>query len=229
MSNISAVVRRLAVVLVLCAPGLRAQGTVSGQVSLQERAGEQSEDLADVIVWLEPVASTRVRVSPTTVKMELQNRQFSPRVRVVQEGSKVEFPNSDSFSHNVFSKAPDGAFDTGVFARGRTKDQTFKEGGVFPVYCNIHPRMTGYVVVLKTPYYAQAGQDGRFSIAGVPVGSYTMHVWHDRAADAAPRPLVVGSTGAALGTMQLDARGYRFVQHMNKFGKEYTSATGDRY
>jgi plastocyanin len=229
MFNTFVVVRRSVLALVLMAPASFAQGAVSGQVSLQERAGEQSEDLADVIVWLEPSAGARTRTSPTTATIQLQGRQFSPRVRVVPEGSKVEFPNADSFSHNVFSKAPDGAFDTGVYPRGRTKDQTFKEAGVFPIYCNIHPRMTGYVVVIKTPYYAQAGEDGRFSISGVPAGSYVLRVWHDRAAEAAPRPLVVGASGVALGNVQLDARGYRFVQHKNKFGQEYTSATGDRY
>ena len=229
MLDMSAVVRRSALLLVLGVPDLLAQGAVSGQVSLQERAGEQSEDLADVIVWLESAGSVRVRMSPATATIQLQGRQFSPRVRVVPEGSKVEFPNTDSFSHNVFSKAPDGAFDTGVYPRGRTKDQTFKEAGVFPIYCNIHPRMTGYVVVLKTSYYAQAGEDGRFSIGGVPAGNYVLHIWHDRATEALPKPLVVGASGVALGNVQLDARGYRFVQHKNKFGKEYTSATGDRY
>lgn len=229
MLDMFAVMRRSALLLVLVAPDLLAQGAVSGQVTLQERAGEQSEDLADVIVWLEPGVSARMRTSPATATIQLQGRQFSPRVRVVPEGSKVEFPNSDSFSHNVFSKAPDGAFDTGVFPRGRMKEQTFKEAGVFPIYCNIHPRMTGYVVVLKTPYYAQAGEDGRFSISGVPAGSYTLRVWHDRATEGVPKQLVVSASGMAVGNVQLDARGYRFVQHRNKFGKEYTSATGDRY
>ena len=229
MLDMFAVMRRSALLLVLVAPDLLAQGAVSGQVTLQERAGEQSEDLADVIVWLESGGSARMRTSPATATIQLQGRQFSPRVRVVPEGSKVEFPNSDSFSHNVFSKAPDGAFDTGVFPRGRMKEQTFKEAGVFPIYCNIHPRMTGYVVVLRTPYYAQAGEDGRFSISGVPAGSYTLRVWHDRAIEGVPKQLVVSASGVAVGNVQLDARGYRFVQHRNKFGKEYTSATGDRY
>ena len=229
MLDMFAVMRRSALLLVFVAPDLLAQGAVSGQVTLQERAGEQSEDLADVIVWLESGGSARMRTSPATATIQLQGRQFSPRVRVVPEGSKVEFPNSDSFSHNVFSKAPDGAFDTGVFPRGRMKEQTFKEAGVFPIYCNIHPRMTGYVVVLRTPYYAQAGEDGRFSISGVPAGSYTLRVWHDRATEGVPKQLVVSASGVAVGNVQLDARGYRFVQHRNKFGKEYTSATGDRY
>src|SRR5205085_5476695 len=142
-----------------------------------ERPGESSEDLQDVVVGLEPAAGARLKMSPATMTVQLQGRQFAPRVRAVTEGSKIDFPNQDSFSHNVFSKAPEGAFDTGVYGRGKTMGQTFKDSGVFPIYCNIHPRMTGYVVVLKTPYYVQAGDDGRFSLAGVPAGNYTMHVW----------------------------------------------------
>ena len=150
MRDLISIVGRSALVLVALAGPASAQGSVSGQVSLLERPGERTDDLADVIVWLEPTSGTRVRILPTTTTIQLQGRQFSPRVRAVTQASKVEFPNSDSFSHNVFSKAPDGAFDTGVYARGRTKEQTFKEAGVFPIYCNIHPRMTGYVVVLAT-------------------------------------------------------------------------------
>jgi plastocyanin len=229
MRELTSIVGGVALVVAALTGTASAQGSVSGQVSLQERPGEQTEDLADVVVWLEPMGGTRVRTVPTTTTIQLQGRQFSPRVRAVTQASKVEFPNADSFSHNVFSKAPDGAFDTGVYPRGRTKEQTFKEPGIFPIYCNIHPRMTGYVLVLATPYYAQAGEDGRFAVTGVPAGTYLLHVWHDRVGDAAPRPLTIASSAVNLGTMQLDARGYRFVQHKNKFGQDYTSASGDRY
>ena len=223
------IVRCSILLLTVAAPAVLAQGAVIGQVSLLERPGASSDDLADVIVWLEPSGAMGGRMSPVTATIQLQGRQFNPRVRVVPEGSRVEFPNADSFSHNVFSKAPDGAFDTGVYPRGKTKEQTFKEAGVFPVYCNIHPRMTGYVVVIRTPYYAQAGEDGRFAIAGVPAGSYLLHVWHDRAAIVPGRPVVVSAAGLVTGAVQLDARGYRFVPHKNKFGQEYTNASGDRY
>jgi plastocyanin len=222
-----AVVRRSVWLLVLVAPVLAAQGSVSGQVFLRERPGEQSEDLANVIVWLEPTGNVKMR-GPTTATIQLTGRQFSPRVRAVPEGSKIEFPNQDSFSHNVFSKAANGAFDTGVYGRGKTGEQTFKEAGVFPIYCNIHPRMTGFIVVMKTPYYAQASDDGRFAISGVPAGNYMLHVWHDRAA-AIEKPLSVAVSGAPIGRVDMDASGYKFVQHKNKFGQEYTNAAGDRY
>jgi len=218
-----------ALLLVVCSRTLCAQGAVSGQVNLLERVGEQSEDLGDAIVWLEPTGSTRARTTAMTTTIQLEKRQFSPRVRAVTEGSKVEFPNMDSFSHNVFSKSPDGAFDTGVYPRGRTKDQTFREAGIFPIYCNIHPRMTGYVMVLKTPLFAQAGQDGRFSVTGVPAGTYVLHAWHDRAAQEKTQTVAVTASGITVGRVELDARGFRFVQHKNKFGQEYTNASGDRY
>ncbi len=221
--------RRSALLLVLGAPALLAQGAVSGQINLLERVGEESEDLADAIVWLEPTGATKAKGATMNVTIELRNRQFSPRVRAVTEGSKVDFPNMDSFSHNVFSKAPDGPFDTGVYPRGRSKDQTFREAGVFPIYCNIHPRMTGYVVVLKSPWFAQAGLDGRFSVTGVPAGTYVLHAWHDRAAQERTQPVTVGASGLGVGRVELDARGFRFVQHKNKFGQEYTNASGDRY
>ena len=219
---------RLVAPLLVCAPVLAAQGVVSGQVSIRERPGEETEDLTNAVVWLEATTPSRAHPATTATSMQLQSRQFQPRVKVVTEGSKVTFLNGDSFSHNVFSKAAGSAFDTGVFGRSEKHVQLFKDAGVVPLYCNIHPRMTGYVVVLPSANYAQAGDDGRFRLSAVPAGSYVLHVWHDRATEAT-RPLVVAAAGVAVPRVELDGRGYRFVQHKNKFGQEYTSATGDRY
>ena len=227
MSRVSFALR-LAWALLLVAPAAAAQGIVSGQVSLRERPGEESDDLTNAVVWLEPTSPPRVHPAGTTSSMQLQSRQFTPRVKVVTAGSRVTFLNGDSFSHNVFSKAAGSSFDTGVFGRAEKHEQLFKEAGVVPLYCNIHPRMTGYVVVLPSASFAQAGDDGRFRLANVPAGNYVLHVWHDRAAEVT-RPLVVAAGGASVSRIELDARGYRFVQHRNKFGQEYLSATGDRY
>lgn len=220
---------RFAALLAVSAGTVGAQGTVSGQVSIQERPGDVTEDLANTVVFLEPltpIPKSRVKAD-TKATMALDKRQFSPRVTVVMTGSTIEFPNRDPFSHNVFSKA-NGGFDTGVFGRNKTKDQKFGDPGVYPLYCNVHPRMTAFVISLDTPWYAQAGADGRFELAGIPAGNYRMTIWHDRAT-ADVRELAVPSAGVRDVRVSLDARGYKFVQHKNKFGKDYTSASGDRY
>jgi len=203
--------------------------SVSGQVTIQERPGEVTEDIQNVVVFLEPVGAPTSRAPklPTTkTSIALQSRQFSPRVRVVTLGSKVEFPNQDPFNHNVFSKT-NGGFDTGVYGRGKTKDQVFSDGGVYPIYCNVHPRMTGFIITLGTPYFTQAGNDGRFTLENVPPGAYKLNAWHDRTT-LVTQDLTVPATGVANMRIELDARSYKYVQHKNKLGKDYTSA-GDRY
>lgn len=216
-----------AFVLTALTSSMSPRATVAGQVAILERPGEPTEDLANAVIFLEPANPTPVRVGPTKVVMALEKRQFSPRVRVVTEGSVVEFPNEDRFSHNVFSKT-NGGFDTGSYGRGKKKDQKFAEAGVYPLYCNVHPRMTGFVIALKTPYYTQPGADGRFSLENVPPGEYRLIAWHDRTTlDTVP--VTVAAGGLANLRIELDARSYRYTQHKNKFGKDYTSTSGDRY
>ena len=207
---------------------LGAQASVSGQVTIIERPGDETEDLANVVVFLEPVVVAARAKGPaaTNTVIALEKRQFSPRVRVVTEGSKVDFPNQDPWNHNVFSKI-NGGFDTGVYGRNKTKDQVFREAGVYSLYCNVHPRMTAFVIALKTPYFTQAGADGRFKLDNVPAGQYKMTVWHDRAT-AVTKDITVPAAGLAIPKTDLDARGYKYVQHKNKLGQVYTS-TGERY
>ena len=204
---------------------------VAGRVSILERPGEVTEDLQNVVVYLEPLGAssrpTAAAAIPTNTVIALQSRQFSPRVRVVTRGSRIEFPNQDPFTHNVFSKT-NGGFDTGSFGRGKARDQLFDAPGVYALYCNVHPRMTAFVITLSTPHYTQAGIDGTFRFDSVPPGAYRLHVWHDRA-NGHTRDLRVPAAGVRNIAVELDAKGYKYVQHKNKFGQVYTSATGDRY
>lgn len=213
----------------LGASAVRAQGTasVSGQVVILERPGETTEDLANVVVFLEPMnATSRSTLSRVNTVMALDKRQFSPRVRVVTEGSRIEFPNQDPFNHNVFSKV-NGGFDTQTYGRGKMKDHVFNVPGVYPLFCNVHPRMTAFVIALNTPHYAQARADGRFTLDSVVPGQYKLHIWHDRATELV-EDIQVTLRGVRGMRKELDARGYKYVQHKDKFGKVYASG-GDRY
>ena len=206
----------------------QAQGSVAGQVSILERDRESTVDLGNAIIYLEPVTPSKTKPRELRSLIALQARAFQPRVRVVPVGSKVEFPNQDSFNHNVFTNSALGEFDLGVYGKSESRDARFRRAGVYPIYCNIHARMTGYVVAVATPYFTQPGIDGRFVIPSVPEGKYRLSVWHERA-PAQAREIEVSASGVDGVSVQLDASGFKRLTHKNKFGQEYKSTGGDRY
>jgi plastocyanin len=210
------------------APSAAAQVVVSGRVSIHERPGEQTTDLDNTVIYLVRTDSASPRLRPTHAAIAMNGRAFAPRVRVVTPGSRVAFPNRDPFSHNIFSTTPGSVFDLGLYPAGRSQDAVFRRAGAVPVYCNIHPRMTAFVFVAPTPWFTQAGADGQWRIADVPAGRYKLHVWHDRT-PADSTEIVVTADGQSGLTTALDARGFRFAQHKNKFGREYPAVGRDRY
>jgi plastocyanin len=216
--------RRGAALVLLCVPSvLAAQGSVTGQVTIQEKPGETTTDLGTAVVWVEPAGGVRSRPAATTASIAMDGRKFVPRVRVVTPGSKVDFPNQDPFNHNIFSNADGGQFDLGLYGRGETKGTTFAKAGAYPFYCNIHSKMTGWIVVVPTLLVAQAGADGRFEVERVPAGRYVLHVWHERAPELT-REVTVAAAGATGQDVALDARGFKVVPHKNKFGQDYKTS-----
>jgi hypothetical protein len=48
------------------------------------------------------------------------------------------------------------------------------------VACNIHPWMSGYLVVRENPYFAVSDKDGKLTIKNVPAGKWTFQFWHEK-------------------------------------------------
>lgn len=202
-----------------------AQVAVSGRVKIQEKPGQGTTDLKYAVVSLLPRAPG-ARGRDTSVAVAMDGRVFAPHVVVVTPGSTVRYPHGDPFGHNVFSTIPGGSFDLGIYPSGDGKSTQFRKPGVFSIFCNIHPMMASFVVVVDTPWRGQPGPDGRWTIQGVPPGRYTLQVWHERGGTAA-REVEVAAGMSPL-DVELDARTFKAMAHKNKFGQDYASA-GVRY
>ena len=81
--------------------------------------------------------------------MDQRNETFLPRLLAVQTGTTVDFPNSDSTYHNVFSLSRARRFDLGRYAAGKTKSVRFDRPGVVRVFCDIHSHMSAFIVVFN--------------------------------------------------------------------------------
>lgn len=198
--------------------------SVSGRVTVLDDESKQARDVGQAVVWLE--SANAPSVTPDTVRVLMSDKEYRPRVVVLPVGSVVSFPNEDPFNHNVFSRAPEATFDLGLYGRGRELPHQFETPGVIRIYCNVHPRMIAFVVVRDNGLFTQPSADGRFTISGVPAGTYTLHAWHERA-EPVQRTVEVSADGLSALQLELDARGYEWVQHANKHGRPYRS--GRRY
>jgi plastocyanin len=153
--------------------------TVRGSIKVLKkglfgRIGE-SDDRSGVVVYV-----TGYDESPPSDMAVLaqQNEKFNPRILPIVVGQSVSFPNRDRFYHNVFSVAPAMSFDLGQYkSTDPPRTQTFAKPGLVPVYCNIHPQMISYVVVLENRAFAVTGEDGAFELRGVRPGKRALNAW----------------------------------------------------
>lgn len=200
--------------------------TLTGHLTLIEKDDKQAEDVGQAVVWL--ATKTRAAgVAPVRAEINTADKVFSPHVLVLPVGSSVTFPNHDPFNHNVFSLSEENPFDLGLYGRGETKAVKFSRAGIVRIFCNVHPQMSALVVVRDNPYYSQPSSDGSFTIEAVPAGRYELHAWHERAPEMSRDLTVPVQAGDSL-DLQLDARGYKFKPHFNKFGRPYPQQ-GRRY
>ncbi len=152
-----------------------AAGTIEGHV---RRAGS-SADLSNFVISVEDIEGPFPAPERPAV-MEQKDLQFVPHVLAIQVGTTVEFPNSDPLSHNVFSISEAKRFNLGLYSRGMLRRLKFERPGVVDLLCNVHLEMSGFIVVVKNPYFARTSSDGAFRIDGIPAGRHQLHYWHER-------------------------------------------------
>jgi plastocyanin len=145
-------------------------------------SGKVSSASGKSVVYLD--APGKTYPAPQAKPLVDQNHlQFQPHVLVVQQGTTVEFLNSDSVQHNAFWPSVSGdkkaGHNLGTWPKGEKRSFKFDHPGVAPLLCNVHPEMSGYIVVSPSPYFAETDDAGNYHIDNVPDGKYTATVWRE--------------------------------------------------
>lgn len=163
----------------------------------QSNPNPQTEDvvvkdgkLANVLVYVKDgktsdgknITGFSFEVPATEVTLDQKGCHYVPHVVGIMAGQKLKVTNSDPTAHNVHpSPKSNKEWNQSQPANAPPIIQTFSRPEVVvPVKCNQHPWMKANIGVLKHPLYAVSGENGAFEIKGVPPGTYTVAIWHER-------------------------------------------------
>ena len=179
------------VTLLAVAAGAAQAGTIAGKVI----AGRGIS-----VVWVNAIPGQSFPKPNKPLRVDQKGLRFQPHVLAVPAGATVQFLNSDSVQHNIFWPSVNGnkklGHNLGTWPQGQSRSFQFDTPGVVPLLCNVHPEMSGYLVVTPTPYYAETDESGNFKIAGIPDGSYTVTAWHEGYKNQSKPVMVAGEAKA---------------------------------
>jgi plastocyanin len=196
-------------------------GTIRGAVKVMKKtffgAIGASDDRSGVVVYVTGYDEPPPR-EPASLAQ--QNERFAPRILPIVAGQTVVFPNRDRLYHNVFSVSPTLSFDLGQYkSTDPPRTQVFEKPGLVPVYCNIHPQMISYVVVLENRAFAVTGEDGAFELRGVRPGKLALNAWMP-GAQRVTQALDVPAGGEAQAELVLEQT-QTMPPHLRKDGTPY--------
>jgi plastocyanin len=176
----------------LAIAGLGSANEIKGKVSVQ--GIKTAENIA---VYLDVIADKKFDAPKEHIVIDQRKMAFLPHVVAVQQGTTVDFLNSDPVGHNVYWPSVSGnkklSHNMGTWPKGDKKPFQFNDLGTASLLCNVHPEMSGYVVVVPTPYFAVTDKDGNFEIKNIPAGKYTLKTWSE---DGKPVTQAVDVSGA---------------------------------
>ena len=164
-------------------------GTIVGKVSP-----------GNSVVYVDTIAGKTFPAPSQKRMMNQKGLMFNPKLLIVQTGTTVEFQNDDSVQHNVFWPSISGnkklGHNLGTWPKGDRRPFKFDSPGVVPLLCNVHPEMSGYIVVSPTPYFAETDGSGNYKIENVPDGKYNVVAWHEGMKQQS-KSVAVAGTGKA--------------------------------
>ena len=142
--------------------------------------------LRNVFIYVKSGLEGKTYEPPKTpVVIDQAGCHYTPHVFGMMAKQPLEIINSDDTLHNIHAMPGAGSgnkeFNVGEPNKGMKVTRTFAHPEVMVHFkCDVHPWMSAYVGVLDHPFYAVTGDDGTFTIKGLPAGDYVIEAWQEK-------------------------------------------------
>ena len=134
-------------------------------------------NLANVFVYVkEGLGNRTFNVPRDPIVLDQSGCKYHPHVLGVMASQTIKIVNSDPTTHNIHPTPKDNReWNESQAPETAPLEKTFaREEVLLPVQCNQHPWMKMFIGVVKNPFFAVTGPDGKFEIKGLPPGEYTI-------------------------------------------------------
>lgn len=151
------------------------------EITIKDRDGEPVVGAA--VFWRPPAGKERVASAGTTSVMDQVDTRFVPHILIVQAGTSVEFPNSDTVAHHVYSFSHPNQFKLPIYKGDAHPPVTFSDSGIVILGCNIHDNMLGYILVVDSASFGKTDAQGKLHMeTGLDGGDIV--IWSPRFRDS---------------------------------------------
>jgi len=136
--------------------------------------------LKNAIVHVVSGLGDRVFAPPSEAVLDQKGCLYTPHVIAVQANQVVTFLNSDPTLHNVHAVSKiNPPFNIGMAVKGQKVSRFFGKPEMVKMKCDVHSWMASYIGVFDNPFHAVTDDAGRFTVQGLPAGTYDVEAWHE--------------------------------------------------
>jgi hypothetical protein len=149
----------------------------------QEVVVNDNGTLKNVFVWVKAGLPDKQWSPPGgAAKLEQKGCMYEPHVLGVMTAQEIEIINDDPTNHNIHPLPKvNQEWNESQPPKGDAKKKSFaRQEVLIPVKCNVHPWMRAYIGVVGHPFFAVTGDDGTFTIKGLPPGTYTLEAIQEK-------------------------------------------------
>jgi hypothetical protein len=147
----------------------------------------------NVVVRLFPEKDVVLPIHPdfdkakgTAATINIVNSYFEPRITIKYTNQNLLIDNRDPVGHNVKADLFDNkSFSILIPANNGvaldTEQDELNKHETAPMHLgdSIYPGMQGYLLIHSHPYAAVSDKSGRLTLKSVPVGEWTVVMWHE--------------------------------------------------